>query len=313
VNIDAAYQRFRAWAVPDGTPRRLLGVELSFTGLLEALARVGYAARGFVYVSIGIVSLMAAVDWLPRARAGRDVITPLMDWPLGFVWAAAIGGGLAAFAVWRAAQVFLDADRQGTRPKAIASRVGQAISGLVYGGLSLSVFELLDEVEDHLEGEAEARQQAAAILAMPGGQWVLVAVGLFIVGCGVGNMVQGLGTDFGRRLGCEPGTRRWACWCGRLGYLSRGVAFLPLGGYMLKAAIDLDSGDARDLGGALQSLELQPFGPWVLGLTALGLVAFGVFALVEACYRNIDVPEPRRRPVRRRLARMRRVMDKMAA
>lgn len=267
----------------------VLRLEITLSGLLELVARVGYAARGFVYVSIGLIAWMAAVEWLPRAKAGRDVVSPLLNWPTGFFWAGLIGAGLLCFAGWRAAQVLLDADRQGWRPLALASRLGQAISGVVYGGLGLSVLELIDEVEDHLEGEADAQQTATAILAMPGGQWVLMGVGAFILGCGIGNIIQGIFNDFGKRLGCTAKTRRWACWVGRAGYAARGVAFLPLGAFFLEAGLDLKASAVRDLGGALQSLEGQPMGSLILSVTAAGLMAFGVFAFIEARFRRIEV------------------------
>lgn len=40
--------------------------------------------------------------------------------------------------------------------------------------------------------------------------------------------------------------------------------------------------------GALQRLAKQPFGPYLLGLTALGLYAFGVFTLVRARYVKVS-------------------------
>ena len=109
---------------------------------------------------------------------------------------------------------------------------------------------------------------------------------------GLANLIKGVtGKDLGRRLGCGPQTRRWACRLGQLGYFGRGIAFLPLGFFLCEAGFDLEPGAARTLGGALQSLERQPFGSWVLAFTAVGLVAFGLFALVEARFRRIDVPE----------------------
>ncbi len=62
-----------------------------------------------------------------------------------------------------------DADRHGRSLKAWGVRTGQAISGLVYGGLALSAFELLDELED--VGEADEEQTvhhtARTILDLP--------------------------------------------------------------------------------------------------------------------------------------------------
>ena len=45
-----------------------------------------------------------------------------------------------------------------------------------------------------------------------------------------------------------------------------------------------------DFGGALDALESQPGGSWMLGLTAVGLMAFGAFAFVEARWRRIRPP-----------------------
>ncbi len=46
--------------------------------------------------------------------------------------------------------------------------------------------------------------------------------------------------------------------------------------------------EARGLGGALQTLARQPFGPYILGTVALGLVAYGAFMFVMARYRRIE-------------------------
>ncbi len=274
-------------------PVRILGVEITFPGAVEALARAGYAARGFVYVSMGSIALLAAVELAPSARDGLGALLTLAQWPAGYLWLSAIALALSGFAAWRAAQVIFDADNQGSRPWALGSRAGQAISGVVYGALAMSVFELLDEIEDVREGDIDtAAEQAAEVLGWPGGHLVLIGVGVFIAGAGLGNIIQGLLSDFGKRLGCPDGTRRWAGWVGRVGYVARGFAFLPLGWFLIEAGLDLDPGDARDLGGALQSLEAQPFGSWVMGATAVGLIAFGLFAFIEARYRCIEPRDP---------------------
>jgi hypothetical protein len=34
-------------------------------------------------------------------------------------------------------------------------------------------------------------------------------------------------------------------------------------------------------------LVQQPFGPWLLGIVALGLVAYGIFMVIQARYRRM--------------------------
>jgi TctA family transporter len=76
----------------------------------------------------------------------------------------------------------------------------------------------------------------------------------------------------------------------KVGYGARGLASLPLGVFLVMAGIQARAGEARSWGGALQALEGQPFGSWALGLVAAGLIAFGLFGLVEARYRRIRPP-----------------------
>jgi hypothetical protein len=83
--------------------------------------------------------------------------------------------------------------------------------------------------------------------------------------------------------------RRWITRIGRAGYAARGVAFVMIGGFLVAAAIHANPGEAQGLEGALTTLASQPFGPYLLGLVAAGLAAWGVFALVEARYRRMVI------------------------
>ena len=55
------------------------------------------------------------------------------------------------------------------------------------------------------------------------------------------------------------------------------------------AAVQAEPDTARGLGGALATLAEQPAGPWLLGLVAAGLIAYGLFMLVQARYRDVSV------------------------
>lgn len=266
-------------------------VQAPWPALAELACRAGYLARGFIYLSIGGMAVLAALDLTPRAQGSRGALEAWAHWPFGVVLLWLTGLGLYAFAGWRLLQSVFDADRQGTSLRAIGSRIGQAISGVVYGALAVSVFGLIDALEDLTESDdqAKTRQAVAAVLALPGGELLIAAAGLFILGAGVGNIVQVFGRDFCKPLACDETVRTWAPWVGRAGYLGRGVAFLPVGALMLAAGIKARSEQASGMGGALQLLEGQPFGDALLTLVALGLVAFGIFAFIEARYRRMAV------------------------
>lgn len=260
--------------------------------LLEFAARLGYGARGLVYVSIGIITLLAALDVVGDAVGSRGAVATLAEQPFGRVWLTAVGLGLWAFVLWRVLQSVFDADREGTRPKALAVRGGQAVSGVFYGVLASGVFELLDEfpTDPAVDDVAENQQKAATLLSLPFGDWLLLVVGLVILGVGVGNIVKGVRSDFGESLSCSPKACRRLSLIARAGYVARGVAYLPLGVFVVLAGLRASAAEVTGFGAALDALERQPGGALVLGLTACGLVAFGLFAFVEARFRRIRAP-----------------------
>jgi hypothetical protein len=257
--------------------------------LAEVAARLGYVARGFVYISIGLIALLAVAGLTPRAQGALGALEAWGQWPPGLMLLWLTGLGLYGFAGWRALQAFFDADRQGRSPRAWASRAGQAVSGIVYGGLAVSVFGLIDALEDLHQADDQAKTRAfvADMLTWPLGEALVLGLGVFILAAGIGSVVRAFIDHFGRGLKCDARTAAWAGALARVGYFGRGAAMLPAGVFMLAAGWHARASEARSLGGALQTLHEQPLGDLVLTLVAAGLVAFGAFGFVEAWYRPI--------------------------
>jgi hypothetical protein len=63
--------------------------------------------------------------------------------------------------------------------------------------------------------------------------------------------------------------------------------FCIIGAFLISAAVHSDAQQARGLDGALEWLAQQAYGPWLLGVAAAGLGAYGLFMLVEAKYRRL--------------------------
>lgn len=265
-------------------------------GPVEWAARTGYAARGFVYLSAGVLTLLAATDHISDALGSSAAAGWLAGQPLGRVWLVLLGLGLWAFVLWRAAQALFDADHEGRDARGLLTRAGQALSGLFYGLLASAVFEYLDEVgrwsgrAAAAEDVAENQAKAALILDLPFGRWLLALIGLVILAGGVAQIVRAGREDFAAALRCSETVCRRVTPLARAGYAARGVAWLPLGLLVLLAGLADRPQKAAGLGAALDALEAQPGGGWMLGATAVGLMAFGAFALVEARYRRIRAP-----------------------
>ncbi|QQQ18079.1 DUF1206 domain-containing protein [Brevundimonas vitis] len=261
--------------------------------LLEGAARVGYGARGFVYLSIGLIVFLAATDQIGQSTGSSGAVAMLAEQPFGRVWLILLGLGLWAFVVWRVLQAVFDADREGRDSKALMLRAGQAMSGVFYGLLAAGVFEILDEFgrTPSRDDETENQQKAAMLLDLPFGDLMLIGAGLIILAVGVGNMIKGATADFAEDLACSTEICERVTPVARAGYVARGLAYLPLAGFVILAGVHARASDVTSFGGGLDAMEALPAGSWLLGVTAIGLMAFGAFAFVEARYRRIRPPK----------------------
>ncbi|MCB0065394.1 MAG: DUF1206 domain-containing protein, partial [Caldilineaceae bacterium] len=83
--------------------------------------------------------------------------------------------------------------------------------------------------------------------------------------------------------------RTWSLRSGRVGFAARGVVYLIMGWFLMQAALTQNSEQAGGIGQALRELAQQPYGPWLLGVVAVGLVAYGFFCFILARYRHIFI------------------------
>lgn len=260
--------------------------------LLEWAARIGYGARGFVYLSVGVLTLLAAANLTGDAVGTSGAIGWLAKQPLGRMWLFFLGLGLAAFVMWRMLQAVFDADHEGTSWNALGTRMSQGFSGMGYAFLSYSAFSLLVHTPiDPARAEiTSSRETASTVLALPHGNWLLAGVGVAIFGVGVANVSRAWREDFTEYLRCSEKLCRRVAPLARAGYMARGLAYLPLAVLVTLAGLHSEASDVTSFGAALEIVERQPAGRWLLVITALGFVAFGAFSLIEARFRRIRPP-----------------------
>lgn len=261
------------------------------SGVVEVAARVGYASRGAVYLSVGVMALLKALGVTPHAEGAVEALHAWAQWPVGVVLLWVIGLGLCGFAIWRTLQSVVDVEHLGWGPKALVTRVGKAVSGMLYGALGITVLRLLDTLRDVRKGDDDADAAASMqhTLTLPYGRTLVIGFGLLLLAVGIGNMARAFVDHFTGALG---GDRQWHGVIGilaRIGYFARGVAFLPAGLFTVLAGWRSRPHEALSLGHSLDKMLALPFGGALLGVQALGLAAFGVFGLAKAILRRVNL------------------------
>jgi hypothetical protein len=131
-------------------------------------------------------------------------------------------------------------------------------------------------------------ETTATLLDLPAGVWLVAAIGVGLLVAALYNGYRGVTRKFCDDLrGMSPGEERWVARIGVLGHLARMVVFGLMGAFLVKAALEYDPDEAVGLDGALLEVAQQPFGPYLLGLVAAGLLAYGLFCLVQARFREL--------------------------
>lgn len=255
------------------------------------LARWGYLSKGVVYLLVGVLALAVDVRAGGTTTDQRGALLTLDRGPLGRLLLIGLAVGLGGMTLWSLAQAFLDADHEGTAPKAIVDRVARAAIALSYLGLAVAAGSLGLAAAPAKSSDAQARDGTALLLRSPLGALAVALVGLAALGIALAIAYSKLvRADFQRRLdltALPQKAQQAMVIAGRAGYGALAAVFAEVGLFLIVAARRHDPREAKGLGGALQALTQQPFGRFLLGTVALGVIAYGLFALAEARYHRM--------------------------
>ncbi len=262
---------------------------------MERLFRLGYAAKGVVYAIVGWLAASAAYGSGGRTTNARGALQSLVDQPFGRILLGLVAIGLSGYVLWRFVQAIMDTENQGTDAKGIIVRLSYAGNGSIYAGLAITAVQIIIDKVDRevdIDNDYGSRDWTALLLAQPFGQWLVGTVGAIIIGVGFYEFYQVYTAKFRRKFKLNEMSdteKTWATHLGRFGLAAKGVVYSIIGFFLIQAARQSKSKQVRGLEGALDSLARQPYGRWLLGIVAIGLIAYGVYYIVQARYRRINV------------------------
>ncbi len=258
---------------------------------MTALARLGYAAKGVVYLIIGWLAALLAIGHGGSATDQRGAIQTIYDLPFGRLLLAIVAIGLLGFALWSLIQAAFDSEGKGSDAKGILARLGYVVICISYLLLAFGAYQLVIGGGNTGKSSTITTQDwTAQLLKYPFGVALVVVIGLVVLGVACYLFYKAYAAPFRRRLNLtslSTQTRKWVIGLGRFGYAALGVVFVVVGIFLIVAASQHNPRQAKGLDTALQVLAHQPFGAVLLGVVALGLIAYGVYSFVEARYRRV--------------------------
>ncbi|MDQ6807447.1 MAG: DUF1206 domain-containing protein [Actinomycetota bacterium] len=250
------------------------------------LARGGLVARGVVYGVVGILALKLALGSGGKATSQQGALKTVAHQPFGKALLIALTVGLAGYAVWRLVRAAIG---HGTQEKDSGlDRVAAMASGIAYAGLCFTAVEIL--IGAGSGRSSNPRKAAGGVLAWTGGTVIVAVAGAILIGVALYQGYKGVGRKFlenSNTAKMSPQLKRGFTAIGVFGHLARMVVFGLIGFGLLKAAIDYNPHKVIGLDGALNKLAHNSYGPFLLGLVAVGLIGFALYSIADARYRKV--------------------------
>lgn len=258
--------------------------QASTQNTLRKMAKTGYAAKGVVYLLLGILAFMAAFELgrsVSEANRG-SVFQMVRDAPAGGILMGILALGLVCYTLWRLVQAL--APRYGHETSA-KKRVLYFISALAYGAIAFAAIKMA--LWNEQSGGNQQQTLAATLLERKGGQWLTGIAALIFIGTGLYQIYYGWSEKYRKHVQESQINSRHASLLlrsGKAGYIARGIVWLIIGYLLLRAALSASASKAGDTADAFRFLEDASYGSWLLGAVGLGLAAFGVFSFLRARY-----------------------------
>lgn len=245
---------------------------------LTVAARVGFAASGLMHLLMGYLAIQIALH-----RGGESdqsgAFAQLNKLPGGTTLLWITVTGLTALAMWLLLQAALGLG-SAWKKRWIRSLIslGKAVAYLALAATALSA-----ALRNPTNSATTTRQASGSILTLPGGQLLLVALGIATACIGGYLVYKGAWRKFHEDIALPAGASGTAIdVLGMTGYVAKGIAIVTLGVLFVVAAFKLDPHDASGLDGALKALAGLPYGEAILITIGVGLIAYGFYSFARA-------------------------------
>ncbi|MGE5248801.1 MAG: DUF1206 domain-containing protein, partial [Bacteroidota bacterium] len=247
-------------------------------------------------LTIGVLGLGVALGKSSTPADQLGAISAIAKLPFGPFVLWVVLAGLVSYTLWGIIRALLDPFHKGTDTQGLLQRGGYLISGLTYASFVLPTYRLIQGAH----GSSSASQTPtliARVMSMPSGRWVVGILGLAIIAGGIYQIAMAVNKKFQQQFkayALTPDQVRAANQLGRFGTAARGVVFALAGFFVVLAAYLARPGQARGIDGALRFLAKQPYGLWLLGIVAVGFIAFGVYSMIGAAWFRLKPTTQRR-------------------
>jgi Domain of Unknown Function (DUF1206) len=254
--------------------------------LMEVMTRLGYGVRGLIYIIMGLLAVQVAIGKGGALASPQGAIAAIGKQPLGLILLWVVLAGIISYSVWGLIRAVLDPLNKGKDMSGLLTRFGFLLSALGYVILAFSTYGYITGHSQSANG-SQTQKFISLIMAMPFGRWAIGILGLIVVAVGLYQIYLGFTAGFDKQFQTYALTSKeikLVTDVGRFGTSARGVVFAVVGGLIGLAAYQANPSQPIGMDAALATLLKQPYGIWILGVIAAGLMAFGFYSMLSAAW-----------------------------
>lgn len=263
------------------------GQKAEYSPFIEALTRLGYGVRGIIYFTMGLLALNVAFGKSSGPIDQQSAIAAIGRQPAGMVLLLVILVGLVSYSLWGVIRAIMDPLHKGHDMKGLLVRAGFLVSAAGYASFIQPTYGFIKSAGSKSQSGPQTQSFMASIMSKPGGHWVIGVVGLVVLAVGLYQIYQGFKNSFDKQFQTYAMTAlevKVAKQLGRFGTATRGFIFAILGGLIMLAAYQSNSSQPIGIDAAMNTLLHQPYGIWLVGIVAVGLLAFGIYSMLSAAW-----------------------------
>ncbi|QIK76731.1 DUF1206 domain-containing protein [Nocardioides piscis] len=248
---------------------------------LDHAVRAGLVAYGIVHLMLAWLAVQLAVGEKSESASNSGALHALAEQPLGgvLIWAVAVG--MMLLVLWRLLEFALGHREVSDDKKRWRKRLGSLAKAVIYGAVAWAAIKTA--LGDGSKGGTDST--TAKLMGLPGGQFIVMAVGLGVIVYGGSLIVRGWTEKFREHLDAQGQSGKDGSayvTFGKAGYIAKGVAIILVGGLFAYAGFTHEAKKSGGLDVALHNVLEQPFGPVLLIVIALGIACYGLFCFARA-------------------------------
>lgn len=247
------------------------------------MAIIGFISKGIIYLVIGVLSLLAALQMGGKSSGANQALTFLKSQPFGQAMLLFLGVGLLFYSSWMFTQSIKDPENKGSDRNAKFRRFGLFTTGLVYTAIAAMAFYHL--LTSSYKGDSQTRYMSfidpsiISYIFICVGIVLLVQAIILIIGAFKGGLLDQFNLEGKKHYQIIKSV-------GRFGFYARAFVVLIIAYFFLRAGIYSGSNDIKGMQDAFAFMDQSTLGRILMAITAIGFISYGAFFVFLTRFRS---------------------------